>query len=101
MIDNISKVFEIVYAILTIVLTLVVWSSKIRSNLDKLTTEFIGNAEVNKTMTGAEKMAMVVSWMRDVVPRLFRVIYTDEVLEKMAQNIFDDMKKYAEEHYKQ
>lgn len=97
-VDDLTKVFEIVYAILTIILTVVVWSTKVRSTLSKLTSTFISNAEVNKTMSGAEKMAMVVSWMRDVVPRIFRVIYTDEVLEKMAQNIFDDMRKYAEEY---
>jgi hypothetical protein len=66
--------------------------------LTKLSVTFISDAELNKTISGVEKMRLVVSWLKNATPRLFRIVFTDEVLEKIAQNVFDDMRKYADRY---
>lgn len=72
----------------------------IRSSLIKEVTKYIAIAEEETNLTGKEKMALVVSWIKDLIPRLFRVLFTDKVIELMAQNIYDDMKKYRESFIK-
>ena len=39
---------------------------------------------------------MVVSWIKDSIPRMFKILFSDKVLAMMAENIYQDMKKYRE-----
>ena len=46
-------------------------------------------------LIGSEKMALVVSKLHAMVPAAFKAYFSEERLEKMAQWVFDWMRKYA------
>ena len=71
---------------------------KVKSNLIEQVAKYIKDAEGHAELSGKEKMNLVVGWMRDFIPRAFNVVFTDEILEQIAQNIFNDMKKYANKY---
>ena len=97
--DNVHHIIEVGGIVLSFILFLVACFSNVKATLTKMSSVYISIAEEHKTISGSEKMRLVVAWMRDITPRLFRVIFTEEVLEKMVQNVFDDMRKYAEEYF--
>ena len=41
---------------------------------------------------------MVISWIKDLIPRIFTVVFNDTVIRAIAQNIYDDMKKYKDNY---
>lgn len=43
-------------------------------------------------------MDMVISWIKDVIPRIFSVIFNDTVIRAISQSIYDDMKKYKDNY---
>lgn len=73
---------------------------KIKSNFSDLIVKFIAEAEAESNLTGVQKMDLVVGWIRNVIPRLFKVVFTDEVLRQIAQNIYNDIKSYRENYIK-
>ena len=59
--------------------------------------EFIALIETSG-LIGKDKMAFVVSKLCEMIPFPFRSIFTPERLEQIAQEVFDNMKKYALEY---
>ena len=98
--DILSNIISILQVTWNILLCIIAIYIAIRSSLIKEITKYIAIAEEETDLTGKEKMALVVSWIKDLIPRLFRVLFTDKVIEIMAQNIYDDMKKYRESFIK-
>lgn len=43
-------------------------------------------------------MDMVISWIKDLIPRIFTVVFNDTVVRAIAQSIYDDMKKYKDNY---
>jgi len=100
-IDAILKtVYSIIQSLWNIILIVISLYIFIRSTLITKIAGYIATAESEVDLTGKEKMALVVGWIKDLIPRLFRVLFTDKVIELMAQNIYDDMKKYRENFIK-
>ena len=102
--ETIEKAREILHMIgfiVSVAAILISCMSSIKANLIKMSATYICTAEECKTISGAQKMKMVVCWMKSITPRLFRVVFTEEVLEKIAQNVFDDMRSYAEKYFEQ
>lgn len=64
-----------------------------RAQLLNKIPELITDVEDRK-LNGKEKMALVVEYCGLLIPRLFKVVFNDKVIEQMAQNIYDDMKLY-------
>lgn len=60
-------------------------------------TEFIALIE-DSGLVGKDKMAFVVSQLYQLIPAPLRTIFTEERLEILAQEIFDNMKQYALEY---
>ena len=88
-------------AVLLIVTTIAILKTiqyYIKANLTGHVAKYIRDAEGHADLSGEEKMALVVGWMKDFIPRAFSVVFSDEVLEHIAQNIFNDMKKYANKY---
>ena len=71
---------------------------KIRNNIIQYATQFIALIEEDNTLTGPEKMDMVISWVKDLIPRIFTVVFNDTVVRAIAQSIYDDMKKYKDNY---
>lgn len=79
-------------------ITLIALFYKIRNNIIQYATQFIALIEEDNTLTGPEKMDMVISWVKDLIPRIFTVIFNDTVIRAIAQSIYDDMKKYKDNY---
>lgn len=89
--------FNISYIVYTGILTFLFIVVIIRNNLLNKIPKLISSAE-EEMLSGKEKMIMVISYAKSLVPRLFRVLFNDKVLEQMAQNIYNDMKSYRENY---
>lgn len=72
---------------------------RVRGNVFGAVSELVAIAEATG-MAGPEKMAQVVESLSKMVPKALRWFLTDERLEKIAQWIFDWMRKYADEYRK-
>ena len=86
---------SIVLLIISLLIGLKAIYQSIKVNLIQQVVKFIVTAEGEALLTGPEKMNLVISWMKDIIPRLFKVVFDEKVLRMIAQNIFSDMKKYA------
>ena len=79
-------------------ITLIALFYKIRNNIIQYATQFIALIEEDTNLTGSEKMDMVISWIKDLIPRIFTVVFNDTVIRAIAQSIYDDMKKYKDNY---
>lgn len=79
-------------------LALIALFYKIRNNIIQYATQFIALIEEDNNLTGPEKMDMVISWIKDLIPRIFTVVLNDTVIRAIAQSIYDDMKKYKDNY---
>ena len=79
-------------------ITLIALFYKIRNNIIQYATQFIALIEEDNNLTGPEKMDMVISWIKDLIPRIFTVVLNDTVIRAIAQSIYDDMKKYKDNY---
>lgn len=93
--QTIQTVVSIILLIISIIAALKSLYQSIKANLIEQVVKFIVTAEGESFLTGPEKMNLVIGWMKDIIPRLFKVIFDEKVLRMIAQNIFNDMKKYA------
>lgn len=65
-----------------------------KSSITTMVSYLIAQAE-KTALTGSEKMQLVVSELYAKVPAILRQLFPPEVLQKLAQTIFDCMKEYA------
>lgn len=59
-------------------------------------TKWIQELEKESSLSGPEKMELVISYIKDLVPRFFKVAFSDRVIQSMAESIFEDMQKYSD-----
>ena len=98
LIEHGKTVLSIILFIVSIIAVLKSIKQAVKANLIEQAIKFIEEAEGETELSGPEKMDLVIGWMKDIVPRLFKVVFTDDVLKAIAQNVFDDMKKYAKKY---
>lgn len=98
LIEHGKTVLSIILFIVSIIAVLKSIKQAVKANLIEQAIKFIEEAEGETELSGPEKMDLVIGWMKDIVPRLFKVVFTDAVLKAIAQNVFDDMKKYAKKY---
>jgi len=91
------SIFEIISIVVTALFAIAVGLTfffVVRGNVFKAVSEFVAIAELTG-LDGPKKMAIVVASLTEKVPKFLRGIFTAERLEKIAQWIFDWMRKYA------
>lgn len=59
-------------------------------------TKWIQELEKESSLSGPEKMELVISYVKNLVPRFFKVTFSDKVISSMAESIFEDMQKYSD-----
>ena len=89
-----DKIITIISVILTVAIFAWGLYSKVKGNAAEAVSGLIAAAE-ETDLLGKEKMALVVGWLFDMIPTPFKKVLSKEFLEKLAQKIFDYMKKYA------
>lgn len=94
----ISDYINIISIIIGGGITVIALFYKIRNNIIQYATQFIALIEEDTNLTGSEKMDMVISWIKDLIPRIFTVVFNDTVIRAIAQSIYDDMKKYKDNY---
>lgn len=92
---NIKDYYNIIITIISIIIAVIALIYRVKSNFISKITKFINDAQDQDDLTGPEKMDLVVSWIKDIIPRIFSVVFNDKTLNQIAQNIYDDMKQYA------
>lgn len=95
-VENFSTILNIVLFVISIFLAIISTVFKIKSNFTACISQFIKDAEADSELTNTEKMDMVISWIKDSIPRMFKILFSDKVLSMMAENIYNDMKTYRE-----
>lgn len=95
---NPYDVLGILAVVLWVVFLVVSLYYKAKGNAVEMIAELIALAEQEAGKTGPEKMGMVVSWLYDYIPAAFRGILTKEVLQRIAQGVFNWVRRYAMEY---
>ena len=93
--------FEILNIVLVVLCAIVYGVSlyfKTKGKCSEAATELIALIE-KSDLIGKEKMAYVVSELISMIPFPFKTIFTEDRLEALAQEIFDNMKQYALEYF--
>ena len=70
---------------------------KTRGSVYEAASELIAQIE-SSGLIGKDKMAYVVGKLVELIPVPLKTIFTAERLETLAQEVFDNMKKYALEY---
>lgn len=92
--SNLEGIIDLVLLVFSVIMTLKAMYNKIKSKFNEKITKFINDAEVLEHLSNPEKMQQVVLWIKDLIPRLFIVVFNDATLEQMAENVYQDMKKF-------
>ena len=85
---------EIVLSVIVFIVGGLVAYFGTKSSITSMVSYLIAQAE-KTALSGSEKMQMVVSELYKKVPAMLRQLFTPEILQKLAQTIFDCMKEYA------
>lgn len=91
---DIDQIINIASFVLTVLVFAWGLYEQVKGKAAASASAFIAQVE-SSGLVGKEKMALVVDWLYDMIPAPFKRILNKEVLEKLAQTIFDYMKKYA------
>ncbi len=94
-----SEILSIIVTVLCALACGLMFYFRVRGNVFGAVSELIALAETTG-LTGPEKMDQVVAGLAKIVPGFLRGILTDARLKKIAQWIFDWMRKYANEYKK-
>lgn len=89
-----SQYLNIILIIFSAIVSLIAVYNKIKSNFTGLISSFIKLAEEDTSLSNIEKMDMVVQWIKQLIPNIFKIVFNDKTLRQIAQNIYDDMKQY-------
>lgn len=96
---TVGEILSIVFAVLTVIVGLISYYLYIRNKIQQAIASGIDNAEELEEI-GAEKMATVISGLKQLIPAMFRPFITDNLLESLVQAVFDSMKAFAEKQAK-
>ena len=90
-----EMILSIVFAVLSAVLACVTYYLDVKKKIVEAVNGEIANAEELEKI-GAEKMAHVVAQLKAIVPVTLKFIFTDKVIETIAQKAFDTLEEYAQ-----
>lgn len=96
---NVFDILEIVIVALCAITYGFMLYFKVKGNILGAVSELIALAE-ETGLAGSEKMAKVVDELYEKVPGPLKRVLNKDCLEKMAQTIFDWMRRYTTEHQK-
>ena len=91
---TVGEILSIVFAVLTAVVGFVSYYFYIRNKIQKQIAAEIENAEDEDTV-GEEKMAQVVSALKQLVPVILKPFITDSLIESLVQTAFNAIEAYA------
>lgn len=94
---NVSEIITLVCVVLSAALYGVMMYFRVKGNATSAATELIALIE-QSGLLGKEKMAYVVEELFRMIPAPFKSVFTEDRLETLAQEIFDNMKDYALEY---
>ena len=60
----------------------------------------IAEAEEKTNLTGAEKFSLVVIWIEESLPTIFRMAFARSLIEKLVQYTYDNSNAYAKNYIK-
>lgn len=92
---TIGEILSIVFAVITVALGFISYYFYIRNKLQKQIATEIDSAE-NLDEVGAEKMASVVSALKQLVPAILKPFITDNLIQSLVQAAFDSITAFAQ-----
>lgn len=92
---TVGEILSIVFAALTVIIGLLSYYFYIRNKIQQAIASGIDNAEELEEI-GEEKMATVISGLKQLIPAMFRPFISDDLLKSLVQAVFDSMKAFAE-----
>lgn len=94
---TILEIVDLIVVILCVVTYAVMMYFKVKGNVLEAVSELIAMAETTG-LSGNEKMKQVVGQLMEKIPAPLRKFLSEEVVRKLAQYIFDWMRKYADNY---
>ena len=91
-----NVVLDVILGFLALCLGAYAILNSTKLNIMENIPRLIKEAQSITEFVGPEKMKWVVDNLTDILPKLFHVVFTKEVLEEMAQNIYNHMKEYRQ-----
>lgn len=92
-----SEIINIVLVVLCAAVYGISMYFKTKGKCSEAATELIALIE-SSGLIGREKMAYVVEQILTMIPAPLKTVFTADRVERIAQEVFDNMKKYALEY---
>ena len=94
--ESVKQYDGLIFLITTVIVAIRAVSHKIMTRILMSAMKWIGELQDNNTLSGPEKMELLLHYIKDFIPRFFNVIFSDKVLESITDSVYEDMKKYSE-----
>lgn len=74
--------------------------NKIRYECLRRASELVSSIEKDKSLTGKEKFSLVIVWISEDLPVIFRNEFVKNLIAKLVQYIYDNSFGYAQNYIK-
>ena len=100
LIDDIITNNPGLFEMLILVLLIITMYNKIKFLCLEMAAEKVAQIEEDKELTGPEKFALVVKWINDSLPVIFRNALIKVFVEKLVQYVYDNCSMYTKNYIK-
>lgn len=95
-----SQVYSVLVTIVAIGLIILSMYNRIKYLCLEKAAQKVAEVEANEGLSGSEKFAMVVLWINEELPGIFRNSFFKTIIEKLVQYAYDNSKDYAANYIK-
>lgn len=94
-----NKNYSIIITIITIIILIYALYQKIKFHCLEEASKMVAEAESHSELSGKEKFSLVVLWINEELPSIFRNSFFQTIIQKLIEfaynTSFDYMKKYV------
>lgn len=92
--------YSLILTLITIVLVVISIYNRIKFLCLQKATELVSSIEDRDDLSGEEKFAIVVKWINNDLPKIFRSSLFKSIIEKLVQFAYDNCYNYMKNYIK-
>lgn len=96
----ISSNYNTIATIIVVILVIYSIYNRIKFLCLKAATEKVAAVEKMSDLTGEEKFALVITWINEELPSIFRNAFFQSIIEKLVQFAYDNCFNYMKNYIK-
>ena len=92
--------YGIIITIVAIILVLIIIFYRIKCQCLELASKMVAEVETHDELSGKEKFAVVVEWLNQQFPGIFKMILIQTVIKNAINLAYDSSKEYTDNYIK-